>query len=39
VGFGGEARRNEAGRKSTRTDKHDVGVDRQLRSRLKGPGG
>jgi hypothetical protein len=24
VGFGGEARRNEAGRKSTRTGKHDV---------------
>ena len=28
VDFGGEARRNEAGRKSTRTEKHDVGIDR-----------
>src|SRR5262245_40884868 len=27
VGFGGEARRNEAGRKSTRTGKHDVDIN------------
>src|SRR5215469_18128478 len=29
VSFGGEARRNEAGRKSTRTGKHDAGINRQ----------
>jgi hypothetical protein len=28
VGFGGETRRDEAGRKSTRTGKHDVGINR-----------
>src|SRR5262249_694999 len=39
VGLCGKARRDEAGRKSTRTGKHDVGIDRQLRSRLKGPRG
>src|SRR5262245_51967895 len=39
VGLGGEARRNEAGRKSTRTGKHDGGIDRQRWSRLEGPRG
>src|SRR5215469_10008969 len=39
VGFGGEARRNEAGRKSTRTGKHDVGINRQRWSRPEGPRG
>ena len=39
IGFSWEARRNEAGRKSTQTGKHHVGIDRQLRSRLKGPRG
>src|SRR5262249_36025297 len=39
VGFGGEARRNEAGRKSTRTGKHDAGINRQRWPRLEGPRG
>ena len=39
VGFGGEARRNEAGRKSTRTGQHDVGINRQRWSRVEGPRG
>src|SRR5262245_11725313 len=39
VGFGGEARRNEAGRKSTRTGKHDVGINRQRWPRLEGSWG
>jgi len=37
IGFGGEARRDEAGRKSTRTSKHDVGKNRQ-RWPLEGTG-
>jgi hypothetical protein len=37
VGFGGEARRNETGGKSTRTGKHDAGINRQRWSRLEGP--
>jgi hypothetical protein len=36
VGFGGEARRDETGRKSTRTGKHDVGINRQRWPRLEG---
>ena len=39
VDFGGEARRNEAGRKSTWTGKHDVGINRQRWLRLEGPRG
>src|SRR5262249_8510648 len=39
VGFGGEARRNEAGRKSTRTGKHDAEINRQRWPRLEGPRG
>src|SRR5262245_32032107 len=39
VGFGGEARRNEAGRKSTRTGEHDVVINRQRWPRLEGPRG
>jgi hypothetical protein len=34
VGFGGEARRNEAGRKA---GKHDAGINRRRWSRLEGP--
>ena len=34
-----EARHNEAGRKSTRTGKHDVGINRQRWPWLEGPGG
>jgi len=29
IGFGWEARRDETGRKGTRTGKHDVGINRQ----------
>jgi len=36
VGFGGEARRDGAGRKSTRTGKHDVRINRQRWPRLEG---
>src|SRR5262249_4924327 len=39
VGVGGEARRNEAGRKSTWTGKHDVGINRQRWRRLEAPWG
>ena len=39
VGCGGEARRNEAGRKSTRTGKHDMGINRLRWLRLEGPRG
>src|SRR5215469_4194674 len=39
VGFGGEARRDEAGRKSTWTGKHDVGINRQRWPRPEGPRG
>ena len=39
VDFGGEARRDEAGRKSTRRGKHDVGINRQRWPRLEGPRG
>ena len=39
VGFGGEARRDEAGRKSARTRKHDAGINRQRWPWLEGPGG
>jgi len=34
-----EARHNEAGRKSTRTGKHDVGINRQRWSQVEGPRG
>jgi hypothetical protein len=34
VGFGGEARRNEAGRKAGR---HDAGINRRRWPRLEGP--
>src|SRR5262249_58662383 len=36
VGFGGEARRNEAGRESTGTGKVDVGISRLRRARVAG---
>src|SRR6516162_8858566 len=39
VDFGGKARRKEAGRKSTRTGKHDVGINRQRRPGWKAPRG
>src|SRR6516164_392671 len=39
IGFGWEARRDEAGRESTRTSKHDVGKNRQRWPRLEGPRG
>jgi len=39
VDFDGEARRNEAGRKSTRTGRHDVDINRQRWPRLEGPSG
>src|SRR5215831_18423881 len=39
VGFGREARRDEAGRKSTRAGKHDVCINRQRWRRLEGPRG
>src|SRR5262249_1314220 len=39
VGFGGKARRDEAGWKSTRTGRHDVGINRQRWPRLEGPWG
>ena len=39
IGFGWEARRDEARRKSTRTGKHDAGENRQRWPRLEGPSG
>ena len=36
IGFGWEARHDEAGRKSTRTGKHDVGINRQRWPRMEG---
>jgi RNA polymerase sigma-32 factor len=39
IGFGWEARRNEADRKGTRTGKHDAGINRRRWLRLEGPRG